>query len=258
MPAPSKTPAAPKPAKTFAGPHTLAIDIGGTGLKASVLDAKGAMEADRVRVETPYPCTPPVMVEALSQLIKPLPAFDRVSVGFPGVVREGKIVTAPHFGNDVWKNFPLAQALQKKWGKPVRILNDADMQGLAVIAGKGLELVVTLGTGVGTALFRNGELMPHLELAQHPAYDNKTYNEYIGDKVLKKKGPEKWNKRVKHALELLETLINYDKIYVGGGNASQLTLKPPANMKIVSNQAGILGGIALWNDRPGHPGGVRE
>jgi polyphosphate glucokinase len=258
MPSPSKPSSIPKPAKAFVGPHTLSIDIGGTGLKASVLDVKGTMEMDRVRVETPDPFTPPVMVETLSQLIKPLPAFDRVSIGFPGVVREGRIITAPHFGNEIWKNFAMAETLQKKWGKPVRILNDADMQGLAVIAGKGLELVVTLGTGVGTALFRNGELMPHLELAQHPVYDNKTYNEYIGDKVLKKKGPEKWNKRVIHALKLLETLINYDRIYVGGGNATQLTLKPPANMKIVSNQAGILGGIALWNDRPGHPGGVRE
>src|SRR5277367_5905440 len=131
MPTPSKLPSLPKPTKTFAGPHTLAIDIGGTGLKASVLDAKGTMETDRVRVETPYPFTPPVMVESLSQLIKPLPAFDRVSVGFPGVVREGKIITAPHFGNDIWKNFSMAETLKKKWGKPVRVLNDADMQGLA-------------------------------------------------------------------------------------------------------------------------------
>ena len=238
--------ASPKPSPAFAGPHTLSIDIGGTGLKASVLDMKGAMEAERVRVETPYPCTPKVMVETLSQLIKPLPAFDRVSVGFPGVVREGKIITAPHFGNDIWGGFPLAQALEKKWGKPTRILNDADMQGLAVIQGKGLEFVVTLGTGVGTALFLNGKLMPHLELAQHPAWKDKTYNEYIGDQVLLKKGRKKWNRRVRHALELLRTLVNYDRLYIGGGNAPKLDFKPEGNVKIVSNQAGILGGIALW------------
>ena len=235
-------------ASSFTGPHTLSIDIGGTGLKASVLDIKGAMEAQRVRVETPYPCTPKVMVEALSQLIKPLPAFDRVSAGFPGVVREGKIITAPHFGNDIWNGFPLGEALQKKWGKPVRILNDADMQGLAVIQGKGLEFVVTLGTGVGTALFLNGKLMPHLELAQHPAWKDKTYNEYIGDQVLLKKGSKKWNRRVRHALELLQTLVNYDQLYIGGGNAQKLDFKPAKNVKIVSNQAGILGGIALWKN----------
>lgn len=227
-------------------PLTLSIDIGGTGLKASVLDAKGKMVVDRVRIDTPYPCPPKVMVEDLVQLVKTLPSFDRVSIGFPGVVREGKVITAPHFGNDIWHGFPLARALTEKWGKPVRILNDADMQGTAVIQGKGLELVVTLGTGVGTALFRNGELMQRMELAQHPAWENKTYNEYIGDKVLKK-GKKKWNKRVEHALELLNTLLNPDKVYIGGGNARNITFKLDKTTKLVSNEAGILGGIALWD-----------
>lgn len=227
-------------------PHTLSIDIGGTGLKASVLDAKGTMLVDRAHVDTPYPCTPKVMVEALSKLIQPLPAFDRVSVGFPGVVREGKVITAPHYGNDIWRGFDLVRELEKKWGKPVRLLNDADMQGMAVIKGKGLELVVTLGTGVGTALFRNGQLMQRMELAQHPAWDNKTYNEYIGDKVLKKKGKKKWNKRVGHALDLLKTLLNYDHLYIGGGNSRHINFKLESNTKIVSNEAGVLGGIALW------------
>jgi polyphosphate glucokinase len=248
MPSSEKPSSSSKPSKPFVGPHTLAIDIGGTGLKASVLDAKGGMETDRVRVETPYPCTPKVMVETLSTLIKPLPAFDRVSVGFPGVVREGRVITAPHFGNEIWSRFPLAEALEKKWGKPARILNDADMQGLAVIQGKGLELVVTLGTGVGTALFRNGQLMPHLELAQHPARADKTYNEYIGDEVLKQKGKKKWNRRVRRALDQLLTLVNYDWMYIGGGNATQLDFKLAKNVKVVSNQAGILGGIALWKE----------
>lgn len=227
-------------------PFTLSIDIGGTGLKASVLDAKGRMMVDRVRTDTPYPCPPKVMVDALGELVKPLPAFERVSVGFPGVVREGRIITAPHFGNEVWRNFQLAQTLKALWGKPVRILNDADMQGLAVIKGSGLELVVTLGTGVGTALFRNGELMQRMELAQHPAWNNKTYNQYIGDKVLKKKGKKKWSKRVQHALELLHTLLNPDKVYIGGGNARLIRFKLDPNTKIVPNEAGILGGIALW------------
>jgi polyphosphate glucokinase len=204
------------------------------------------MTVDRVRVETPYPCPPQVMVKALVELVKPLPAFDRVSIGFPGVVREGKVITAPHFKDDKWSRFPLCEVLGKIWGKPVRLLNDADMQGLAVVKGKGLELVVTLGTGVGTALFKNGELMQRMELAQHPAWDNKTYNEYIGDKVYKKKGKKKWNKRVEHALDLLNTLLNPDLVYIGGGNARHLNFKLAKNTKVVSNEAGILGGIALW------------
>ncbi|HET9869873.1 MAG TPA: ROK family protein, partial [bacterium] len=131
---------------------------------------------------------------------------------------------------------------------PVRLLNDADMQGLAVISGKGLELVVTLGTGVGTALFRNGALMPHLELAQHPIHKDKTYNEYVGDKVLKQKGKKKWNRRVERVLGTLQTLLQPDRIYIGGGNGVHIDFKLPRHTRIVPNQAGILGGIALWKE----------
>ena len=227
-------------------PITLAIDVGGTGLKASILNEAGEMVADRVRIDTPYPCPPEVMVESLVGLVEPLGNFDRVSVGFPGVVRDGLVVTAPHFGNDVWYHHPLAQELEQKLGKPVRLLNDADMQGMAVIEGKGLELVVTLGTGVGTALFRHGELMPHLELAHHPLKKDKTYNQYLGDKERKRIGNKKWNVRVQFMLETLRTLTNFDRCHVGGGNARRIAFELPQDVRTVSNTAGILGGIALW------------
>src|SRR4029450_13536032 len=82
-------------------PFTLSIDIGGTGIKASILDARGSMRAKPARIETPYPCPPKVLLSTLRELERRLPNFDRVSVGFPGVVRDGKVVTAPHFGNDI-------------------------------------------------------------------------------------------------------------------------------------------------------------
>jgi polyphosphate glucokinase len=160
------------------GPRTLAIDVGGTGLKASVLDRAGKLLVDRVRVATPYPCPPKILLRTLEALVAPLPAFDRVSVGFPGVVRNGRILTAPHFKTRSWRDFPLAAALSKRLGKPVRLLNDAEVQGLGIIKGRGLEFVLTLGTGAGTAVFRDGILMPHLKLAQHPIHDDMTYNEY--------------------------------------------------------------------------------
>jgi len=149
-------------------PLTLAIDVGGTGLKAAILDAEGRMMGDRVRVPTPARCPPSVLVRTLVALIAPLGAFDRVSVGFPGVVRDGIVRTAPNFGSARWREFDLARALTRALKRPVRVLNDAEVQGLAVITGKGIELVITLGTGVGSALFRDGILMPHLELSQHP------------------------------------------------------------------------------------------
>ena len=231
--------------------RTLAIDVGGTNLKASVLNALGGMIADRVHIETPYPCPPKVLVKALVELVKPLPKFDRVSVGFPGYVCEGKVITAPHFGNKIWHGFDLVKALESKLGKPVRLLNDADMQGLAAIGGHGLELVITLGTGVGSALFRNGELMPHLELAHHPVHGGKNYNEYIGEKALEKAGKKKWNVRVEHIIEILRDLFHPDTIYIGGGNSRSITFKLKHDIQLISNEDGILGGFMLWEPRKG-------
>lgn len=230
------------------GPKTLAIDIGGTGLKASVLDEKGEMLVDRVRVETPHPCPPSVMLDALAGLVAPLPAFDRVSVGFPGVVREGRILTAANLGQDDWQGFDLAGAMSKRFGKPVRVLNDADMQGYAAIAGKGVELVITLGTGMGSALFRDGRLMPHMELAHHPLRNNKSYEQFVGDIARKKIGVKRWNKHVKRAIESLRALFHFDMLHIGGGNAKRVTFDPGPDVRLVSNTAGILGGIALWKD----------
>jgi polyphosphate glucokinase len=232
-------------------PYTLSIDVGGTGLKASVLDSRGRMVVGRILTDTPRPCPPKVLIAVLTQIASDLPAFDRVSVGFPGVVRDGIVITAPPLKHKLWSRFPLVQALKRKWGKPVRLLNDADMHGFAVIRGKGLELVVTLGTGVGTALFKDGRLMQRMELAHHPVKDNKTYNRYIGDKVLKTIGKRKWNQRVRYCLGILDTLLNSDRVYIGGGNARNIAFKLPRGAKIVGNEAGVLGGIALWRTNMG-------
>lgn len=233
---------------------TLAIDIGGSGLKATVLDREGSMLVDRVRVETPKPAPPGVIVDALVALVEPLPPFDRISVGFPGVVRAGRVITAPHFGNQQWQRFPLADALRDRLGnKPVRLLNDAEVQGYGVICGSGLELVITLGTGLGSALFRDGELMPHLEFAQFPFRKKKTFNRYVGDAALDKIGDEKWNARVEKTIEAFRTLLNFDTMYIGGGNARKLSIKLPQDVKIVSNEAGLTGGIRLWDGEEKRP-----
>jgi len=225
---------------------TLSIDIGGTNLKASVLDRKGKMLVDRVHLATPYPCSPKILLKTLADLVAPLPSFDRISVGFPGVIRDGKTLTAPHFGKRLWRDFPLAAALSKRLGKPVRLLNDADVQGLGVVKGRGVEVVLTLGTGAGTAVFRDGVLMPHLELAQHPIHLKKTYDDYVGSKALRRKGAKKWSCHVRKTIKILNSLLHYDKLYLGGGNAGKV-IRPPRDVRIVSNQAGITGGIRLWD-----------
>ena len=247
--------------------NTLVFDVGGTGLKATVLDAHGHPEHDRVRVETTYPCPPERLVADLADLVKGLPAYERVSVGFPGVVRDGHVVTAPHFvtergpGSQVkhalavrWAGFDLAGALAAALGVPVRVANDADVQGAGVVSGKGLELVLTLGTGLGSAVFRDGQLALHLELAHHPAVTGETYNDYIGNLARKKLGAKRWNRRVRKAFVALDALICPDAILLGGGNASKVDLdelkrkcpEQAAKVRVVGNEGGLLGGIRLW------------
>ncbi|MBI2943035.1 MAG: ROK family protein [Candidatus Wallbacteria bacterium] len=226
--------------------RTLAIDIGGSGIKASVLDDSGQMLTERVRVETPKPCPPQVAVEAISGLVASLPSFDRISVGFPGVVRHGRVLTAVNLGDEDWRGFDLANALEETLRKPARLLNDADMQGFAAIEGKGVELVVTLGTGVGTAIFEDGRLGPHLEIAHHILWKGKTYEEYVGNAARQAVGNKKWNNRLKRVIRSLRRLTYFDKLHLGGGNAKKVTIELDPDVRIVSNTAGILGGIALW------------
>jgi len=225
---------------------TLAIDIGGTGLKASVVDEDARMLTDRVRVETPVGAPPATFVEVLAGMVAPLGAFDRVSVGFPGVVRDGRVLTAPNLGNDMWTGFELAKALEAALAKPVRVANDADLQGLAVIAGKGVEMVITLGTGFGTGLYLDGRLGPHLEIAHHPFRHGETYDEQLGNAARKEIGGVRWNRRVKKAIGNLRRLTNFDHLYVGGGNSKKIDFTLDPDVTVVSNEAGMKGGVALW------------
>ncbi len=255
---------------TDGSPRTLVIDIGGSGLKATVLGPGGEPVHDRVRVDTTYPCPPHKLLADLADLVGPLPAVERVSAGFPGVVRDGRVVTAPHFvtvhgpGSDrdpaleaLWAGFDLAGELGATLGVPARVGNDADVQGAGVIAGTGLELVLTLGTGLGSAVFRDGRLALHLELAHHPAMKGRSYNDYLGERARKKFGNKHWNRRVRKALATLDALVCPDSILVGGGNSTKvhekkLHKKAPgvaAKVRLVGNEGGLLGGVRLWEDR---------
>jgi polyphosphate glucokinase len=235
-------PASPLPQEPI---RTLCLDIGGTGIKAIVLDGAGKPLTQRGRVETPRPPTPRAVINAIRRLAATQGSYDRVSVGFPGVVRRGVVETAHNLAPS-WVGEKLERLLAKALGKPVRAANDADVQGLGVVRGRGVELVITLGTGFGSALFVDGRLVHNLQLAHHAAWRAKTYEAELGAAALKKAGKKKWNKRLARAIRSLEELFNYDALYIGGGNAKKVTLRLPPRVRRVSNVAGLLGGIALW------------
>lgn len=230
-------------------PHVLSIDVGGTGLKAAIVDLSGRLLTERVRIPTPDPCPPSVMLDSLAQLVAALPEHQRIAAGFPGVVRNGKVITAPHFGTKHWTGFSFAEALTQRFGGDCLLINDAEMQGLAAIRGTDLELMLTLGTGAGTGLFRDGEIMPHMELAHHPVHGEKTYNEYVGDKEMKRIGKKHWNRRVAKVIEILNSLLNFNHLFIGGGNSRHVTLRLPRSVTLVTNDAGIEGGGILWGRR---------
>jgi polyphosphate glucokinase len=235
-----------KPSATKA-PITLAVDIGGTGIKAAALDKNGKMVSERQKIKTPKNATPKKVIATIAKLAKMVGEGDRVSAGFPGVVKNGLVYTAPNLGKG-WKNYPLETALKEKLRMPVRIANDADVQGLGCVSGHGDELVITLGTGFGSVLFVDGHRI-HLELGHHPFRNGKTYEDELGIKALERKGKRKWNKHLREAIDELARTFNFDRLYIGGGNAAVVDFKLPPNVKIVSNTEGLLGGIKLWQDR---------
>lgn len=239
---------------------TLCVDIGGSGVKAALVDIHGDLASERVRIDTPYPCPPERLVEALISVATPLGRADRATVGFPGLVRDGHVLHIPSltrgsYDGDTdpelqarWDRFPLQSALQDGLGMPTKVLNDADVQGCAVITGRGFEFVLTLGTGVGTALFLDGRLLPHLELSHGPFKKDVSIDTALGNVERKRLERDHWRARVRAAIEIFDAMLYFDHIYVGGGNAKHLD---PSDVgpkgSIVPNSAGIIGGVRAWD-----------
>ena len=231
-------------------PRTLAIDIGGSGLKMMTLGASGEPLNIRSRCKTPRPATPCEVLAVLEGMVENQPEFDRVAAGFPGVVTKGVTLTAVNLHPD-WIGFDFGAELEAMTGKPARVANDADVQGLAVIEGSGVEFVLTLGTGLGSALYVETRLVPNLEIAHHVFRKNMTYEDCLGNAALARYGRSKWNQRLAEAVGQLEQAFNYGRLYIGGGNASKVQKGLlPGNVRLVSNVAGLLGCIRLWGADP--------
>lgn len=230
-----------------ARPITLGIDIGGTGIKAMLVDAGGEPAGERLRVKTPSPSTPKAVFAAMAELKAGLTGYDRVSVGFPGVIVDGVAKNAANLGTEQWAGVDVRGAVERIFEKPTRAINDADLQGYGLIEGKGVELALTLGTGIGSGLYKNGVLIDNLELGHAPFEKGKTYEQRLGKKAFDKVGKKEWRKRLLRAIDTLRPVFNWRTLHLGGGHAAHLEgMKLPKDVRVGSNMAGLLGGVALW------------
>ena len=242
---------------------TLSIDCGGGGIKASVVDHAGNLVAQPIRTPTPYPLPPSLLVETFLTLASQLPEAQRVTVGMPGMIRDGKVVATPHYVTKdgprskvlpelvtAWRSFDMEEAVQQALGKMALVLNDAEVAGAGTVLGRGLEMIITLGTGLGNAVFHNGRLAPHTEISQGYVRWGMTYDDYIGEHERLRLGDVHWSRRARRVVETLRPMYLWDRLYIGGGNASRITatqrLKLGGEVKYISNEAGILGGVRAW------------
>ena len=200
------------------------------------------MATEKLRQDTPSRFTPRELMTLIERMAGRMPDYDRVSVGIPGIVHRDVVYSLPASKSRAFKRFELGAQLTKRLGKRVRVTNDAAMHGLAAISGDGVEMVITLGTGLGTALFIDGVLSAHYQTL--PEQDE-PFSAY-GDAARKKVGRKRWEQRVRDLFDQLRGITNYDRLYVGGGNAERLKREMPARVKRIDSAAGILGGHRLW------------
>ena len=249
---------------TVLEPMTLSIDCGGLSLKASVLDSAGTLHAQLLSIPTPYPLSPTRMIQAFEGMSKSLPRFDRITVGMPGMIRHGVVVNTPHYVNskgprtrvepalqELWRGFDIQSAIADYFDKPTIVLNDAEVHGAGLVNGSGLEVVFTLGTGLGFSIFDGGKLAPHIELSHAPVRRSTSYDTWIGEHERRRLGDSFWSRRILLMVEGLRPVFYWDRLYIGGGNSrrirSEVLQKLGDDVVIVSNTAGILGGVRAWN-----------
>ena len=235
----------------------LGVDIGGTGIKAAVVDVEeGVLLTDRERIETPHPATPEAVIETILQLRNKLSWRGAIGCGFPGVISQGIVKAAPNL-DESWIDFAIAKAFKKTFGRTrVGFGNDADAAGVAEVAFgaaravDGTVVMVTLGTGIGTAVFRDGLLLPYTELG-HIEIDGKDAERLAANSARERKdwSWKKWGKNLDRYLSTLEYLLGVDCFVLGGG-VSKKSEKFTEHLKNVScevriaelgNLAGIIG-----------------
>ncbi len=235
--------------------HILGIDIGGTGIKGAPVDTdQGTLIDERFRILTPEPATPEAVADCVAEVVQHFKWEGRIGCCFPGVARNGVIYTAANV-DESWIGTDAKTLFEHKTHCKTTVTNDADAAGVAEMqfgAGRGnmgVVLMITLGTGIGSALFYNGQLVPNTELG-HIEIRGKDAERRASDKVRldKELSWKQWGKRVDEYLDHLEKLIWPDLVIIGGGAsknfakfAPYLTLQAPVVPAHALNEAGIIG-----------------
>jgi polyphosphate glucokinase len=240
---------------------TLAVDCGGGTLKFALV-AENLTILKQKNLKVIYPFSPNDLVLTIKDIFEEFSPLDRIVVGIPGMIRQGVVVTTPHYQNsngprskidsslkNAWDGFDAREAIASKLNVETFVLNDAQLHGLGVISGVGVELVLTFGTGLGYALFIDGHLTPHFELSRSPIGFNNIYDEYIGEKERKRLGDYWWSWRVLRLINKIRPVFEPDTTYIGGGNAQNLTTTTlkhlPPNTKLTDNSAALKGAAKL-------------
>lgn len=214
--------------------NVLVIDIGGTNIK---ILATGQPEPRKF--PSGNSLTPAEMVAGVKELAKEW-KYEAVSIGYPGIIKKGKICSEPHNLGPGWTNFDFESA----FNMPVRIINDAAMQALGSYR-EGILLFLGLGTGLGSAIVVDGAVLP-MEVA-HLSYRKGTFEDYVGLRGLKKRGRKRWQKHIAICVERLSAAINPDDIVLGGGNSKKLT-ELPEGCRMGENSLAFEGGFRLWKN----------
>ena len=269
----TSTPVVPSTAAHLTG-RALGLDIGGTGIKAAVVDvARGRLVTDRVREPTPRPATPEAVLDVVVAVVRQLEATGKLTAGMPGgagfpsVIRAGRAMTASSVDH-AWIGLPVQQMLTQRLSRPILVLNDADAAGVAEIAhgaGKGqpgVVLLLTLGTGIGSSLFIDGRLVPNMQLG-HVELDGRDAEDRLSSAARTRReiGWKKWGGEFNELLALYEKCLLPDLIIVGGGMAKYfskyqkfLKTKAPLVVAAMGNTAGIVGAARVGENAARAPG----
>jgi polyphosphate glucokinase len=242
-------------AKKSASKNYLGIDIGGTGIKGALVDTdKGELAVERFRIDTPQPATPEAVAKTVGEIVNHFNYKGTVGCTFPAVVQHGVVYSAANVDKS-WINTDADKLFEKTTGCSVHVMNDADAAGVAEIAfgagkgQKGVIFMLTFGTGIGTALFANGTLVPNTELG-HLELEGKEVEPRMSDKAREDLDLSwsKWARRVTKYLNYLERLFSPDLFIIGGGASKKsekffplLAIKTPIVTAQLLNEAGIVG-----------------